>query len=119
MDGANLTTGQAHQYCLTVTGGPLRVALVWHDPPALLSAASALVNDLDLQVRAAGLNGYPLLVSKLHYHLQERQHLLVWHDPPALLSAASALVNHLDLQVRAEGLNGYRLLVRLLMRAAI
>ena len=62
VDGARLATGQADQFCLTSRGGPLRVALVWHDPPALLSAASALVNDLDLTVRAAGLNGYPLLV---------------------------------------------------------
>ena len=62
VDGANMTTGQTDQFCLTSQGGPLGVALVWHDPPALLSAQTALVNDLDLTVRAAGLNGYPLLV---------------------------------------------------------
>ena len=62
VDGANMTTGQTDQYCLTSQGGPLGVALVWHDPPALLSAQTALVNNLDLTVRAAGLNGYPLLV---------------------------------------------------------
>ena len=62
MDLSKVATGQIDQYCLTSSGGPLTVALVWHDPPALLSAQNALVNDLDLTVRAAGLNGYPLLV---------------------------------------------------------
>ena len=62
MDMSKVITGQVDQYCLTSSGGPLTVALVWHDPPALLSAQNALVNDLDLTVRAAGLNGYPLLV---------------------------------------------------------
>jgi len=61
VDGAALRTGEAHQYCLTATGGPLTVTLVWHDYPAAPSAARALVNDLDLAVRAAGLNGFPLL----------------------------------------------------------
>ena len=62
VDMSKATTGQVDQYCLTSSGGPLTVALVWHDPPALLSAQNALVNDLDLTVRAAGLNGYALLV---------------------------------------------------------
>ena len=66
VDMANLTTGQSHQYCLKGTGGPLTVTLVWHDYPASLSAAKALVNDLDLTVRAAGLNGFPLLVRVAH-----------------------------------------------------
>ena len=61
---ANLSTGQTHQYCVKGTGGPLTVTLVWHDYPATLSASKALVNDLDLTVRAAGLNGFPLLVGK-------------------------------------------------------
>jgi hypothetical protein len=59
---ANLTTGEAHHYCLKALGGPLTVTLVWHDYPAAVSATKALVNDLDLTVRAAGLNGVPLLV---------------------------------------------------------
>ena len=63
VDMANLTTGQSHQYCVRGLGGPLTVTLVWHDYPAALSARKALVNDLDLTVRAAGLNGFPLLVS--------------------------------------------------------
>ncbi|KAK9839424.1 hypothetical protein WJX81_001331 [Elliptochloris bilobata] len=61
VDRATLTTGQAHQYCVHATGGPLTVTLVWHDYPASPSAAKALVNDLDLFVRAAGLNGFPML----------------------------------------------------------
>lgn len=59
---ANLTTGESHQYCVNGTGGPLAVTLVWHDYPSALSAATTLVNDLDLTVRAAGLNGFPLYV---------------------------------------------------------
>lgn len=62
VDLANLTTGQSHQYCLKALGGPLTVTLVWHDYPAAVSAKTALVNDLDLIVRAAGLDGFPLLV---------------------------------------------------------
>ena len=62
VDLANLTTGQSHQYCLKALGGPFTVTLVWHDYPAAVSAKTALVNDLDLTVRAAGLNGFPLLV---------------------------------------------------------
>lgn len=60
---ANMTTGGSHQYCVNGTGGPLSVTLVWHDYPAALAAATTLVNDLDLTVRAAGLNGFPLYVS--------------------------------------------------------
>ena len=63
VDMANLTTGGSHQYCVNGTGGPLSVTLVWHDYPAALASATSLVNDLDLTVRAAGLNGLPLLVS--------------------------------------------------------
>ena len=63
VDGANLSTGQSHRYCLRALGGLLSVTLAWHDYPAALPAARALVNDLDLSVRAAGLNGFPLLVS--------------------------------------------------------
>lgn len=62
VDMANLSTGQAHQYCVRGLGGPLSVTLVWHDYPAAVSARKALVNDLDLTIRAAGLNGIPLLV---------------------------------------------------------
>ena len=62
VDRATLATGQAHQYCVHGTGGPLTVTLVWHDYPAAASAARALVNDLDLSVRAAGVNGFPMLV---------------------------------------------------------
>lgn len=62
VDMANLSTGQAHQYCVRGLGGPLSVTLVWHDYPAAVSAKKALVNDLDLTIRAAGLNGVPLLV---------------------------------------------------------
>lgn len=54
-------TGQSYKFCVTATGGPLKVTLVWHDPPASLSAASQLVNDLDLTVYANSLNGYGLL----------------------------------------------------------
>ncbi|BDA48884.1 probable serine protease/ABC transporter B family protein tagD [Coccomyxa sp. Obi] len=58
---ANLSTGQAHHYCLEGLGGPLSVTLVWHDYPAAISTSKTLVNDLDLTIRAAGLNGFPFL----------------------------------------------------------
>ena len=61
MDRANITTNETHRYCVHGTGGLLSIALVWHDYPAALAAAQALVNDLDLIVRAGGLNGFPLL----------------------------------------------------------
>ncbi|MGQ0604661.1 MAG: S8 family serine peptidase [Anaerolineales bacterium] len=55
---SGLNTGQSVEYAhsaatpLTVitTTQPLRVMLVWTDPPASLSAAQQLVNDLDLTV---------------------------------------------------------------------
>lgn len=62
IDMANITTGDMHQYCLNGMGGPISITLVWHDYPAALPASSTLVNDLDLTVRAAGLNGFPLYV---------------------------------------------------------
>lgn len=98
VDRGALRTGEAHQYCLRATGGPLTVTLVWHDYPAAPSAARALVNDLDLTVRAAGLNGFPMLV----------------RAPPGRVRARArgALVNNLDLSVRAAGLNSFPMLVR-------
>ncbi|MDX1523833.1 MAG: S8 family serine peptidase, partial [Anaerolineae bacterium] len=55
---AGLTTGQMIEYTGTFTrplevvdsSQPLRVMLVWTDPPASLSAKAQLVNDLDLVV---------------------------------------------------------------------
>jgi len=61
VDSAQLSTGSSHEYCVRAQGGPLRVTLVWTDPPASPSAGHALVNDLDLVVRSAGLNGEVLL----------------------------------------------------------
>ena len=48
-----LSTGQAHQYCLNVksmTTNPLKVTIVWTDPPSSPAAKIHLVNDLDLVV---------------------------------------------------------------------
>ena len=52
---------KSYKWCVTSTGGPLKVTLVWHDPPAPLSAATQLVNDLDLTVHANSLNGHGML----------------------------------------------------------
>ncbi|KAG2492715.1 hypothetical protein HYH03_009128 [Edaphochlamys debaryana] len=58
VDGAALAQGGAHRFCLRATGeGPLRITLVWFDWPGEPSAVKALVNNLDLQVRAAGRAG--------------------------------------------------------------
>ena len=61
VDGAELRGGAAHTYCLRGSGGPLAVSLAWQDAPGSPAAGRALVNDLDLVVRAAGLGGVPLL----------------------------------------------------------
>jgi hypothetical protein len=76
VDMANLSTGQAHQYCVRGLGGPLSVTLVWHDYPAAVSAKKALVNDLDLTIRAAGLNGVPLLVRSSTPNAATSRHFL-------------------------------------------
>lgn len=57
-----LTTGQSENYSHTAERPlqvitdtqPLRIMLVWTDPPASLSAAAQLVNDLDLVVTGPG-----------------------------------------------------------------
>lgn len=87
VDRAPIKDGESHLYCVAATGGPLTVTLVWHDYPASTSAAKALVNDLDLSVRAAGLNGFPLLVrwaifsmfwATWRYHRVFVSHLALW-----------------------------------------
>jgi subtilisin-like proprotein convertase family protein len=54
-----LATGQSHNWDLSIspsaTGKPLRLTLVWTDPPGNPAASSKLVNDLDLVVTE--LNG--------------------------------------------------------------
>ncbi|KAK9815059.1 hypothetical protein WJX73_006174 [Symbiochloris irregularis] len=51
---------QVDQYCVQAAGGPITITLVWADPPADVTAAQALVNDLDLTVHADSLSGYSL-----------------------------------------------------------
>jgi uncharacterized repeat protein (TIGR01451 family) len=59
---AGIATGQSVSYADTVarplevrnSAQPLRVMLAWTDPPASLSAAQQLVNDLDLRVIGPG-----------------------------------------------------------------
>mmetsp|Transcript_27215 Transcript_27215/g.70074 ORF Transcript_27215/g.70074 Transcript_27215/m.70074 type:complete len:1426 (+) Transcript_27215:1145-5422(+) len=61
IDKARIKQGESHKYCATATGGPFRVVLAWHDYPGDPAAGTALVNNLDLELRAAGLGGYKLL----------------------------------------------------------
>ena len=61
VDRAPISGGESHRFCLRSTGGPLTVVLAWHDAPGAPSSGRALVNDLDLVVRAAGLGGLPLV----------------------------------------------------------
>jgi subtilisin family serine protease len=51
---AGLSTEERRKYPLTVSAGsgPLRVTLVWTDPPSSLLAGPQLVNDLDLKLLA-------------------------------------------------------------------
>ena len=44
-------SGAVDKYCITSTGGPLRVTLAWADRPPAQAAGLQLVNDLDLEVR--------------------------------------------------------------------
>ena len=44
-------TGAVDKYCITATGGPLRVTLAWADRPPAHAAGPQLVNDLDLEAR--------------------------------------------------------------------
>lgn len=55
-----LSTGGVQNYTYSITGStsPLRVTLVWNDYPGSTTAATALVNDLDLTVIQP--NGTPL-----------------------------------------------------------
>ena len=73
--------GQSFKFCVTASGGPLKVTLVWHDPPASLSAVTQLVNDLDLTVYANSLNGYSRLGNGVSDRLnnveQVREHALL------------------------------------------
>eukprot|EP00884_Botryococcus_braunii_P009855 jgi/Botrbrau1/18871/Bobra.177_2s0031.1 len=52
---------QTHKYCVQATGGPLRITLVWADPPPSSYAGTIAVNDLDLSVWADALNARLLL----------------------------------------------------------
>ena len=61
LDKIPIAAGETHTYCLNANGGIVTVALVWTDLPANPSASKHLVNDLDLIVRSAGLNGERLL----------------------------------------------------------
>ncbi len=61
-DGTLLRTqGAVSRFCVRAAGGarPLSVTLAWTDPPPSPSAATPLVNDLDLVVTSEALGGYP------------------------------------------------------------
>jgi hypothetical protein len=53
-NAAGLASGQSEEIIFEVvaTGQPLKLTLVWTDPPGLSYAATALVNDLDLVLEA-------------------------------------------------------------------
>ena len=61
VDGATLSVaGSSTTLCLSGQPGKTVIVLVWHDYPGTQNAARALVNDLDLVVRADSLNGLSL-----------------------------------------------------------
>ena len=54
-----LQTGDSIQYSFTPQeGSPLKISLVWTDPPAMPGANPALVNDLNLKVTGPDANTY-------------------------------------------------------------
>ncbi|GAB4817256.1 hypothetical protein N2152v2_004302 [Parachlorella kessleri] len=59
-DTTGLNTGGSHSYCIIARNGLVKITLVWTDYPGSPAASKALVNDLDLVVRAAGLNAVPM-----------------------------------------------------------
>jgi len=61
LDSIEITGGESHKFCINALGGPLSVTLAWTDYPGNPSSPRSLVNDLDLVVRAQGLNGVTLL----------------------------------------------------------
>ncbi len=69
IDRKPMATGQVDKFCLTSTGGTLRVTLVWADPPAAPAASLQLVNDLDLVLHADSLAGSSLYGNAAPDHL--------------------------------------------------
>lgn len=57
VDRVPITSQDSHKYCLSTTGGDVRITLSWYDYPAPVSAERTLVNDLDLTVVSAGMGG--------------------------------------------------------------
>ncbi len=71
-------TSDSQKYCVTSTGGSLKVTLVWHDRPGDLTAATQLVNDLDLTVYANSLNGNSVLGNGVSDHLNNVEQVRLW-----------------------------------------
>lgn len=61
LDKVGITGSETHQYCIRTNGGPITITLVWTDYPGSPVSRKALVNDLDLTVRAEGFNGIPVM----------------------------------------------------------
>jgi hypothetical protein len=71
---APLSQGESHRYCITASGGPLSITLVWYDYPGSPAAGgSMLVNDLDL-------GGWAL---SDYIHAAPAWHVCVYHCTPA------------------------------------
>ncbi|BDA48509.1 probable serine protease/ABC transporter B family protein tagA at N-terminal half [Coccomyxa sp. Obi] len=79
------TSGQADKFCLTSTGGTLRVTLVWADPQAAPAAALQLVNDLDLVVHADSLAGRSLHGNGAPDHLNNVEQVVIPSMGPGLV----------------------------------
>lgn len=61
LDSIDINAGESHKYCVTSLGGLLSVTVAWTDYPGNPASTKALVNDLNLIVRAQGLNGAAIL----------------------------------------------------------
>src|SRR4030095_5617508 len=57
MDGV-VSNGGIQNFCLSIPAGinKIKITLVWDDPPAVINATKALVNDLDLELLHSSTN---------------------------------------------------------------
>ncbi|GFR44316.1 hypothetical protein Agub_g5528, partial [Astrephomene gubernaculifera] len=108
VDGASLAQGEQHRFCVRAAGGPLRITLAWYDYPGNPAVSKALVNNLDLQVRAAGRPGLVEYGNGLQDSVNTVEQ--VWYDD--LASGEVAVTVSAPVVYAAAGKQPYALVVQ-------